>query len=121
TRVFSPIAVAFRTFFFQAEDGIRDLTVTGVQTCALPILPALSVTPEGMFSRFFGRLTNSDIELESEDFNRAFRVTCPNRRFASEIGRASCRETAEMPACNVPSQITIPALAIAPETVLVTP
>src|SRR5690606_39973320 len=25
-------------FFFQAEDGIRDLHVTGVQTCALPIL-----------------------------------------------------------------------------------
>src|SRR2546430_4808923 len=29
-------------FFFQAEDGIRDLTVTGVQTCALPILQAPS-------------------------------------------------------------------------------
>src|SRR5256886_15459432 len=29
------LAVLF--FFFQAEDGIRDLTVTGVQTCALPI------------------------------------------------------------------------------------
>src|SRR5256886_15377861 len=28
---------ALRSFFFQAEDGIRDLTVTGVQTCALPI------------------------------------------------------------------------------------
>src|SRR5207248_6048046 len=28
-------------FFFQAEDGIRDRTVTGVQTCALPILPAM--------------------------------------------------------------------------------
>src|SRR6266853_1033863 len=27
----------FFLFFFQAEDGIRDLTVTGVQTCALPI------------------------------------------------------------------------------------
>src|SRR5256886_12664037 len=27
-------------FFFQAEDGIRDLTVTGVQTCALPICVA---------------------------------------------------------------------------------
>src|SRR5207249_6635734 len=26
-------------FFFQAEDGIRDRNVTGVQTCALPILP----------------------------------------------------------------------------------
>src|SRR5437867_6693305 len=28
-------------FFFQAEDGIRDRTVTGVQTCALPIFDAL--------------------------------------------------------------------------------
>src|SRR4030066_159064 len=27
-----------RVFFFQAEDGIRDSSVTGVQTCALPIL-----------------------------------------------------------------------------------
>src|SRR5947209_13682733 len=26
-----------RSFFFQAEDGIRDIGVTGVQTCALPI------------------------------------------------------------------------------------
>src|SRR2546427_4278394 len=36
-------------FFFQAEDGIRDLTVTGVQTCALPISssppPALPPAP----------------------------------------------------------------------------
>src|SRR2546430_5716875 len=30
-------------FFFQAEDGIRDLTVTGVQTCALPISPDAAV------------------------------------------------------------------------------
>src|SRR3989440_3183320 len=29
-------------FFFQAEDGIRDLIVTGVQTCALPISPGLA-------------------------------------------------------------------------------
>src|SRR5699024_11680256 len=28
-----------RRFFFQAEDGIRDRNVTGVQTCALPISP----------------------------------------------------------------------------------
>src|SRR5699024_11929721 len=27
-------------FFFQAEDGIRDRNVTGVKTCALPILPS---------------------------------------------------------------------------------
>src|SRR5256886_14621546 len=31
-------------FFFQAEDGIRDLTVTGVQTCALPIMTAAVAT-----------------------------------------------------------------------------
>src|SRR2546430_5529308 len=33
-------------FFFQAEDGIRDLTVTGVQTCALPISFAATVAAE---------------------------------------------------------------------------
>src|SRR2546430_449233 len=32
-------------FFFQAEDGIRDLTVTGVQTCALPIFVENDVVP----------------------------------------------------------------------------
>src|SRR5690349_24167915 len=30
-------------FFFQAEDGIRDLYVTGVQTCALPIFAAAAL------------------------------------------------------------------------------
>src|SRR5205807_3423672 len=30
--------LAWDVFFFQAEDGIRDYKVTGVQTCALPIL-----------------------------------------------------------------------------------
>src|SRR5690349_7929874 len=35
-------------FFFQAEDGIRDLYVTGVQTCALPIFAvAFTVAPAG--------------------------------------------------------------------------
>src|SRR2546427_2239485 len=33
----STCILAYLFFFFQAEDGIRDLTVTGVQTCALPI------------------------------------------------------------------------------------
>src|SRR5690606_41141756 len=31
-------------FFFQAEDGIRDFHVTGVQTCALPIYPKKTLT-----------------------------------------------------------------------------
>src|SRR5438874_10544513 len=34
--------LCFSFFFFQAEDGIRDLYVTGVQTCALPIFSAAS-------------------------------------------------------------------------------
>src|SRR5690606_41641363 len=34
----SPSSIFFVFFFFQAEDGIRDFHVTGVQTCALPIL-----------------------------------------------------------------------------------
>src|SRR3712207_8577684 len=33
-------------FFFQAEDGIRDIGVTGVQTCALPIFRAAAAGPE---------------------------------------------------------------------------
>src|SRR5437764_12948833 len=32
-------------FFFQAEDGIRDTSVTGVQTCALPISTVLEALP----------------------------------------------------------------------------
>src|SRR5256886_600559 len=35
--VMTDITEQKRVFFFHAEDGIRDLTVTGVQTCALPI------------------------------------------------------------------------------------
>src|SRR5690554_7875086 len=35
--------VIFVFFFFQAEDGIRDADVTGVQTCALPILTNVSL------------------------------------------------------------------------------
>src|SRR5687767_15238799 len=39
-----PVVIAF---FFQAEDGIRDKLVTGVQTCALPIWAAQSPPSEG--------------------------------------------------------------------------
>src|SRR5437773_7846938 len=45
----------FFFFFFQAEDGIRDRDVTGVQTCALPISPAKY--SEGASPRSDGRRT----------------------------------------------------------------
>src|SRR2546425_9650393 len=41
-----PVSCCF-FFFFQAEDGIRDKLVTGVQTCALPIYRIRAVTQSG--------------------------------------------------------------------------
>src|SRR3712207_8082668 len=42
-------------FFFQAEDGIRDIGVTGVQTCALPIFTSAIIASEGSLSRGLGQ------------------------------------------------------------------
>src|SRR5256884_6921742 len=39
--IFAPSASYLKSFFFQAEDGIRCVAVTGVQTCALPIYDGL--------------------------------------------------------------------------------
>src|SRR2546427_10616094 len=39
------VGLFYLFFFFQAEDGIRDLTVTGVQTCALPIYAPANCSP----------------------------------------------------------------------------
>src|SRR6266478_6694504 len=47
-------------FFFQAEDGIRYLTVTGVQTCALPISARRSVYHQALL-RYIG--CNADTHL----------------------------------------------------------
>src|SRR2546427_5840827 len=43
-----PRSRSYICFFFQAEDGIRDLTVTGVQTCALPIFLVKRDAPLGL-------------------------------------------------------------------------
>jgi hypothetical protein len=59
------------------------VAITAVQTDRP--YPALSVRPEGFLGRAWGRLTNTDIQLEWEDFNRAFTVNCPDRRFASDV------------------------------------
>src|SRR5262249_48738682 len=59
------------------------LAITAVQTEKR--FPALSVSPEGMFGRMIGKLTNSDIQFEWEDFNRAFTVKSPDRKFASDV------------------------------------
>src|SRR5260370_18369934 len=46
------VMVDFCFFFFQAEDGIRDSSVTGVQTCALPISQGSVLTPENYWMRW---------------------------------------------------------------------
>src|SRR5438105_8943689 len=43
--------IMFLSFFFQAEDGIRDPLVTGVQTCALPICVDRPVVPAARSTR----------------------------------------------------------------------
>ena len=66
-------------FFFQAEDGIRDHCVTGVQTCALPI----SLISEWIHN----------IRLETQkDGHIKNRVAWVSLDKSDKIGRASCRE-----------------------------
>src|SRR5437868_1724923 len=54
-------SVILEYFFFQAEDGIRDRNVTGVQTCALPI--SLHRLRE-CFRGFCERIGGSDVDVE---------------------------------------------------------
>ena len=67
-------------FFFQAEDGIRDIGVTGVQTCALPIC-ILELT----------RPITTNIEKKARG-RIGFRKSDKMCEECTEIGRASCRE-----------------------------
>src|SRR5206468_8964536 len=58
-------------FFFQAEDGIRDLIVTGVQTCALPISPFSGTSTASAASPSGRPLT----ETNSFDWKPCSRIT----------------------------------------------
>src|SRR5690606_41164252 len=88
-------------FFFQAEDGIRDFHVTGVQTCALPISrrraaraaqPLIRSGPSSVAS------VHSDTATGKAP--TALRVKTPPRHkhapSVGQIGRASCRERVEI-------------------------
>src|SRR2546422_5102809 len=84
-------------FFFQAEDGIRDVAVTGVQTCALPISRFLVFSTGyqanlGIVSGLVGRgdvvfLDKLDHASIVDGAKMSYGQT---ERF--KIGRASCRE-----------------------------
>jgi hypothetical protein len=49
------------------------------------LMVPLRVDPEGFLDRLVGGIFGGDIDLESEDFNRAFTVSCPDRKFASDV------------------------------------
>src|SRR5207253_5584397 len=91
-------------FYLQAEDGIRDGHVTGVQTCALPIF-ALAWSPDGRtlavandnnvlrLYRAGSKYTPVGGNLSPEDDSAtALDIAPDGRTIAVEIGRASCRE-----------------------------
>ena len=67
-------------FFFQAENGIRDVAVTGVQTCALPIC-------EEMFTK-----TSKKMNKGNENRKKRVEGREGGDIKRQKIGRASCRE-----------------------------
>src|SRR5690606_40265415 len=88
--------------FFQAEDGIRDFHVTGVQTCALPILKP-TISPEcymGKPSTFqllniqlsgIGGTRNPSGSDQVPFLKIACCHNCKAGKDENKIGRASCR------------------------------
>src|SRR5207248_6056968 len=95
--------------FFQAEDGIRDRTVTGVQTCALPIFAGgdgalvtatLLVTPDEALGVDVGGAGasgtgNAGLVIAGGVNGGGNGFDSGGGGGATEIGRASCRERVE--------------------------
>src|SRR5690606_40238978 len=93
------------SFFFQAEDGIRDFHVTGVQTCALPIFMAVTPASAKASIESLKGKKPSDAKTAPLAFSFALsmaaltahtRFTSPSPIPMVEIGRASCRERVEI-------------------------
>src|SRR5256885_5691051 len=85
-----------RIFFFQAEDGIRDYKVTGVQTCALPIcIKNKAFMPLAEFAGCAPGILE-DIQrtllARAAAYRDANTVKIDSKDDFYEIGRASCRE-----------------------------
>src|SRR2546421_7193006 len=84
-------------FFFQAEDGIRDLIVTGVQTCALPISGGGDDSVAVVLCHLPPKNEAGDIEPQQQNHRRpqapvGLRIAIEEMQVHPEIGRASCRE-----------------------------
>src|SRR5256885_7847079 len=86
-------------FFFQAEDGIRDYKVTGVQTCALPISDihekgevevALAGRSFRIRREFLDDIAEQKLAACLANLRKALLVL--HSPTDNQIGRASCRE-----------------------------
>lgn len=78
------------TYVTESSDGHgnRSRTTHHYAICALSLpafLPQFQITPESMLSRMGAALGMADIQLESEDFNRRYRVTSTSAKFASDV------------------------------------
>src|SRR5439155_11293705 len=95
--------------FFQAEGGIRDGHVTGVQTCALPIFSVEVNEPHfGVFEVETGRrrgtlegslipkATEAERIIPRKRIGRDKKIDPPVAIRVDQIGRASCRERSEI-------------------------
>src|SRR5256884_4546478 len=85
-------------FFFQAEDGIRDVAVTGVQTCALPIFLRAATSLQSS-TIVLGRSSRESTEEQARLIGEAWEKLGDSKpqfnleiHMPNEIGRASCRE-----------------------------
>jgi hypothetical protein len=68
--------------------GNRTSTTYRFAVCAVRLpcyLPALHVGKENLLTRIGSAIGIADIEFESEEFNRAFRVSCSDPKFASDV------------------------------------
>src|SRR2546422_7327775 len=74
-------------FFFQAEDGIRDVAVTGVQTCALPISPRPAAADKVVEQRM-GALLESLPAREQEILAMRFGLKGRDAHTLEDIGAA---------------------------------
>src|SRR5699024_11501284 len=87
-------------FFFQAEDGIRDRNVTGVQTCALPISSPVqkAAMSAARPSHSSSHSRRASLSTEADRGGGDSRHSTHRDRMVGsswEIGRASCRERGE--------------------------
>src|SRR6266568_6302285 len=82
-------------FFFQAEDGIRDGTVTGVQTCALPISTAPGASVRIELSTAWVRASPSDVGMSAAGLEGATHDAAAVPRFRSLLVARHGRLVAE--------------------------